>query len=65
MGMEVIKMDCPKCSNHMKLLVTDSRQEWCEETYSCKGCNKSFCRRIEYQTQSELIENDTIEEIEN
>lgn len=49
----------------MKLLETDSRQEWFEETYYCEDCDKSFCRRCDFQTQSELVASDTIEEIKN
>ena len=59
-------MNCPKCSNNMGLpLDTDSRQEWFEETYYCEDCDKSFCRRCDFQTQSELVASDTIEEIKN
>ncbi len=58
-------MKCPKCSSQMELLDTDSRQEWFEEIYYCEDCDKSFCRRVEYQTQSELIDSDKIEEIPN
>ncbi len=58
-------MECPKCSSNMELIDTDDRQEWREETYVCKECKKSFLRRTEYQTQSELVESDTLTEIEN
>ncbi len=58
-------MECPKCSSSMELIETDDRQEWKEETYYCKECKKSFLRRTEYQTQSELVESDTLTEIEN
>ena len=56
-------MKCPKCSSNMELIETDDRQEWKEENYVCKECDKSFLRRTEYQTQSELVASDTLEEI--
>lgn len=58
-------MECPKCSGNLELLMTDSRQEWCEEEYYCGKCEKSFLRRTEYQTQSELIASDTLKEIKD
>ncbi len=57
-------MECPKCSSELELLDTDSRQEWVEEKYYCSKCDKYFLRRTEFQTQSELVASDTIEEIE-
>ncbi len=56
-------MECPKCSSSMELIDTDNRQEWIEETYVCNECEKSFLRRIEYQTQSSLVESDTLTEM--
>ncbi len=56
-------MNCKNCGEELILGDTDSRQEWYEETYWCPGCEKSFLRRVEYQTQSELIASDTMEEI--
>ena len=59
-------MNCPKCSSDMGMPIeTDSRQEWFKETYECEECKKSFCREVVYQTQSSLVESDTMEEIEN
>ncbi len=58
-------MKCPKCSGNLKLLLTDSRQEWVEESYFCERCRKSFLRRVEFQTQSELSANDTLKEIKD
>ncbi len=57
-------MNCENCDEELIREDTDSRQEWYEETYSCPKCEKSFLRRVEYQTQSELIASDTMEEIE-
>ncbi len=55
--------ECLKCDGNMELTETDSRQEWCEETYYCDKCDKEFIRRIEYKTQSELVESDTLKEL--
>ncbi len=57
-------MECPKCSNKLELLETDSRQEWSEETYYCEKCEKYFLRRTDFQTQSKLVASDTLKEIE-
>jgi transposase-like protein len=53
---------CPKCSNEMELLETDSRQEWFEEEYYCKECNKYFTRRVEFEPQSNIIARDEVTE---
>lgn len=59
-------MECPNCENsNMELENTDSRQEWYEEEYFCGDCKKSFVRRVEFQTQSELVESDEIKEVKN
>ena len=42
-----------------------NRQEWFEEMYACIDCNKSFVRRVEFKTQSELIASDELKEVEN
>ncbi len=53
-------MECPECNEELILQNTDSRQEWCEEEYYCDGCDKTFTRRMEFKTQSSLIESDTL-----
>ena len=58
-------MKCPECDEEMDLLETDSRQEWFEEIYSCDNCIKTFERRVEFKTQSELIESDELTELKN
>ena len=57
-------MNCPNCNSSMELTDEDYRQEWRELTYYCEDCKKHFCRRTEYQTQSELVASDKIEEIQ-
>lgn len=59
----MFKMNCPKCNEEMELTETDSRQEWFEEIYACIDCNKSFVRRVEFKTQSNLIASDNLTEI--
>jgi predicted RNA-binding Zn-ribbon protein involved in translation (DUF1610 family) len=57
-------MNCENCGEELIKGDTDSRQEWFTEEYWCPKCEKDFVRRVEYQTQSELIASDTMEEIE-
>lgn len=54
----------PDCDGYLEVTDTDDRQEWCNITYECKDCGKEFIRRTIYQIQSELVESDTLEEIE-
>jgi transposase-like protein len=56
-------MYCPNCSGEMNCIETDSRQEWFEETYACIDCGKTFVRRVEFKTQSNLIASDELKEI--
>ena len=54
-----------KCHEKNGLVVliqddTDDRQEWCIQYYHCPECNTSYERRIDYKTQSSLIERDTL-----
>ncbi len=54
-------MNCPECGNFMELTNTDSRQEGVKEMYYCDNCKNDFCRKIEFKTQSELVESDSME----
>ena len=58
-------MECSNCEDGiLELTNTDSRQEWCDEYYTCNKCEKEFIRTITYKIQSELIESDEIKEVE-
>ena len=52
----------PECSDEdghaYQRLETDSRQEWTEHIDTCKYCSLVRTRRIEYKTQSDLVESD-------
>ncbi len=52
-------MMCPNCSCHLENLETDSRQEWCKETFYCRECEKHFTRRTEYD-QNGLVTSDKL-----
>ncbi len=51
-------MNC-KCGGILKLLETDSRQEWTEYIYECPMCHTNIIRRTEYD-QNGLITSDVI-----
>lgn len=54
---------CLKCGNLLIFSsLEDSRQEWREELFWCEDCQIEFILRTEYQTQSDLIESQTLRE---
>ena len=58
--MENIYCDNEECDNEiMECTQTDSRQEWCEETYECNKCNRIKIHRIEFD-QNGLVISDNI-----
>lgn len=38
----------------------DDRQEWCIRNYHCPNCNTKYIRRMDYKTQSALVESDIL-----
>lgn len=44
------------CNTELKSNGADSRQEWCEEFYSCPKCDETYTLRTEYKMQSHVIE---------
>jgi hypothetical protein len=57
-------MDCPNCGEILIADQYDKRQEWEDIYYHCENCAKYFCRTITRETQSSLIENDEIVEVD-
>jgi len=51
-------MTCPKCGELLQEDNIDDRTEWTEISYYCQNCNKTYLRRIDYQTQSRLVKLD-------
>lgn len=47
--------NCKMNGEKMKLIDTDSRQEWCEETYICIECSSSKICRKEFDQNGKVI----------
>ena len=56
-------MTCPNCGENLEVGDIDSRQEWRSAHYYCPGCKKEFERLTTYQTQSDLVALDELNEI--
>ena len=54
-------MECD-CGEIMEITEEDSRQEWCETTYSCPTCNKTKTQRTEFNQNGLVISDKIIEE---
>jgi len=56
----IVYCDNESCEGEiMDCIDTDSRQEWCEETYSCPKCGKIKVHRRDY-SQDGLVTSDKI-----
>lgn len=58
-------MNCPNCGAVLIEGTVDSRQEWNWIYYHCPRCQKSYLRTTTFKTQSQLVENDKLEEIKS
>ena len=55
-------MQCPECYYPMEIINIDDRER-CYTAYHCPHCKKEFLKTTTYQTQSNLIEREKLEEI--
>ena len=54
--------DNPKCDDEIMVLTnTDSRSEWCDETYECPICGAIKVHRITFDQRGFVI-SDTLED---
>ena len=57
----MVEVRCDDCDELMDVVDSDSRQEWFNEIYQCKKCDKKKLHRMTFN-QIGLITEDVIEE---
>lgn len=51
------------CEGRLIVDDCDDRQEWCDTFYYCNKCDTKHVKRTIYQVQSNLIESETLEKM--